>query len=279
MKNDLSFEKSSDVQDIHLRKLDTKPSSGNCAKYTIWISILIAIVGILAVCLNNGLMANRDRDNQSDKLVLWKKAFTNLLDKYGDALPEISQKVINKSVQSVLKRQVPSEKFNNCEPAVILLIGSKHNMQAVKCIFLELSRSVAKIFGEKQSPVLNAEKMTRIDLDNQFHDILGHQSLHSIALDGIERLKGDDALSLHPFTDHDKAPYLDVIIILTAYSNSRFTNSSLQIQQIDSIANNILELSWGQILPSEQVAGLLSRITPSVAIVSDTNESQNWHCE
>lgn len=217
-------------------------------------------------------MTQTAKNPQNDRLKRWETSFSDLVSRCGSALPNLSQKVINKSVRTILERTVPSEKYNNIEPAVILLVGSNQNSQAVKCLSLGLSQSIATIFEEDQSPIINADNLSKLDLHNELHKVLGSKQLHSVVLDGIERLDGNAALSLHPFTDHDKALYLDVIIVLTAYTDTRITNTSLQVQQIDQIANNLLEFSWGTILPSEQVAGLLSRVTSSVAIVSDTSE-------
>ncbi|XP_074597986.1 uncharacterized protein LOC141852761 [Brevipalpus obovatus] len=187
--------------------------------------------------------------------------------KHQKVLPDSSQRVIRASLRSVLDYSHPSSP--NEEPSVLLLIGSFDNAPNVKKLVVELSVLVSRIQCKRSPPVIEGDKLESFEVHENFTRILGSQDYNSIVLNGLERVRGSVAQSLHRFTDHDGATFKNVVILLSAYTTQTFRNRDISFKRMDEIANQLLETAWKNDLPEDHILPLLSRLTPSVAIVLD----------
>jgi hypothetical protein len=200
----------------------------------------------------------------------------NIKYKYHHIVAQNSWKVITVAIDTILYRT----SFNQrpIGPSVILFVGSEKNSHNVKCLLHDISRLISDVYSEHESIMLFGSATNLKEINQKFEQTFEKYKLHSIALDGINRLKGADAFSLHQFTDHQYAPFTEAIILLSAYTSTPLSNPNLKLKEMEHIANELLEKSWINTLSGDTIASLLSRITSSVAIVLDSDQFSPINC-
>lgn len=187
--------------------------------------------------------------------------------KYQKVLPNTSQRVIRTALRSVLDYSHPSS--SNEEPSVILLIGSYDNAPNVRKLVVELSILVSRIQCKRPPPIIEGDRLESSEIHENFTRILGSNDYNNIVLNGLERVRGTVAQSLHRFTDHDGATFKNVVILFSAYTTQILRDRDISSKRMDEIANQLLEVAWKNDLPEDHILPLLSRLTPSVAVILD----------
>lgn len=199
-------------------------------------------------------------------LDIWHEKFSAFVNKFEKVLPINSRRVIQKSIEEVLFKKGYTQLD---EPSVILLIGSEKSSRLVREMMTTLSALISEIQNKKMPPLLDGFAMDSSSIHENFTQLLGSDDYNMILLDGINKLRGSAAQSLHRYTDHSNAIFKNVVIMLSAYSQKYFKNFHMKLLEMDRIANELLEVSWINELSEDQVSPLLTRLTPSVAVILD----------
>lgn len=186
------------------------------------------------------------------------------VNEYNQVLPEYSRLVIKKSIENTIFEGPSID-----EPSVILLIGSQNNANLVRKMLKSLSTLISQIQDKQPPSLLDGSVMNVDSIHGNFSQLFSSGNYNTAVLDGIDKLPNGSARSLHRYTDHANAAFKNVIILLSAYGSGRFTDPNMKPGEMDKIANDLLSLSWIKDISEDRIYPLLSRLTPSVAIILD----------
>lgn len=198
--------------------------------------------------------------------------FPRLKLKYNEVTPKIGWKVISVAVENVLTRRKNVGDDNDHVPAVLLVVGSQANANVVECFVSDLNDVIAKAYHIPTGNVFQAKLLNTLkanDICEFFENNFVKDEKRVIVINGIESIYLP--MTLHRYVDHSHAVYRDVVILLTAYRNQQILLDLDRVNSrtMDSIATELLERSWISLLDEANIAALLSRLTPSVVVLSD----------
>lgn len=214
--------------------------------------------------------------DESNRWQIFDKTFDEkIFPKYRDIVPKLGWDVIRASLKDVLLKD---RKWDKQAPSVILILG-KENDKNVSCFARDLGRAVSESFHEDDPLHVDASKATLETMVGQFNQYFGPLKRHTIVVDGLNKLAGNAALSLHRFTDHEDSIYTDAVILLVGYTDAvgrlQYDSKSLEM---DELASEMLEKSWIKSLSEDKIASLVSRLTPSVTAVLHDNKATATVC-
>ena len=238
------------------------------SSYCYYIFILIStIFAVFAGYYSRQLYSPKLSPNEINSVEIFETEFNLFQQKYSEVLPTSGLKVLKSAVKSVINSK-NSSKIGSVSPAVVLLIASEDNQNVLKCVEIDFVETITKAYKEENPIVINGRQTNSRDIVDKFDQNFRDQRKATIIIENIESIDANDVMSLHQFTDHQNAKYKDAIIVMTAihYQSINLTKTA-KSKEMDSIATQILQIKWKNVLPEEQSFALISRLTTSVVTI------------
>lgn len=265
-----------DREPIHYPKLNSQQTEQGFNVLYIVVIVFLLVISYIFFQTDyfSRLFVKETTISERDPLEYFQHEFENkFVKKYSQFLPKNSLRVIKKAAELRLKEV-------STDPVVILLIGSeKENIAS--CLANDFALIINEAYNDKL-PVstLNGAKVSWQDIDNKFKDTFEIEKKHIILISNLESLNGNDAMALHQFTDHSNALFPQAIIVVVAFNEKLKILASATFVEMDAVASELLDYSWKDSLKENQRSALISRLTPSVAVVlrADKPEGFTFRC-
>lgn len=161
--------------------------------------------------------------------------------------------VIRASLRSILKD-------DPAQPSVLLLVSGQAARPTARCLATRLACLVNKVLGKDSESLCIASEASEASASDLFGTLTSklRSNTSSVALVGLEKTAGHDAMALHAFCDNENAPFKQAAIILTVEAEAVARGADPE-----AAAEEALREAWGADLDEDRIAPLLSRVVVS----------------
>ncbi|KAI1292339.1 hypothetical protein HDE_07462 [Halotydeus destructor] len=241
------------------------------------ICAVVAVIMMKPEILEVAKLSGSPHENiDLDRWEIFTSKFSRIHNKYNEIVPKSGFKAIKASLRDHLENT--RNKWDSLAPSVVLILG-KENDRNVACFTYELSAAVSESFNEDMPVKIAGEIATQTVILSEFDKTLGEHHRHAIVLNGVEKLDGKAAMTLHRYTDHEISEYKDAILILVGYTDLvDELNVDSSPKELDKVASNMIEKSLSKYMTEDQIWSLISRLTPSVTAVLHNANSETSVC-
>lgn len=213
-------------------------STCNCALFLVCSGIFL-VVGLVAVLIyQKPSFPNIGASETDNAPNIFQKEVKQLKNDF-PKIPDMSVKIINFTIMSVLNQDDPRS------PAAILILGTKGQ----KSYTDEVLQKLIDIMSTTHRLAFNPE-IQFFDFENDFNSQtnisekleVSFRTTKFMVLKNIDKAPYTVVPILHPFFDHENAPYKRVVYLCTATCDDELREESLK--EYGRLARNHFDVVW-----------------------------------